>query len=95
MDGPASYDIEHVTRYRYSLPVSGCVMSLCLQPRQDPSQRLLRFEIETDPPAPVNAESDSFGNTKHVLNIHREHRALAITARSTVERTPAPQSRIP
>ena len=89
MDGPASYDIEHVTRYRYSLPVSGCVMSLCLQPRQDPSQRLLRFEIETDPPAPVNAEADSFGNTKHVLNIHREHRALEIAARSTVERTPA------
>ena len=89
MDGPAAYDIEHITRYRYSLPVSGCVMSLCLQPRQDPSQRLLRFEIETDPPAPVNPESDSFGNTKHVLNIHREHRALAITARSTVERTPA------
>ena len=90
MVGPAAYDIEHVTRYRYSLPVSGCVMSLCLRPRQDAGQRLLRFDIETDPPAPMNAKADSFGNTKHVLNIHREHRALAITARATVEQTPAP-----
>ncbi len=89
MAGPATYDIEHVTRYRYSSPVSGCVMSLCLEPRQDADQRLLRFEIETDPPAPMNAEADSFGNTKHVLNIHREHPALAITARATVEQTPA------
>ncbi|MCY4111872.1 MAG: transglutaminase family protein [Chloroflexi bacterium] len=90
MAGPAAYDIEHVTRYRYSSPVSGCVMSLCLEPRQDAGQRLLRFDIETDPPAPMNAEADSFGNTKRVLNVHREHRALAITARATVEQTPAP-----
>ncbi|MCY4113971.1 MAG: transglutaminase family protein [Chloroflexi bacterium] len=90
MVGPATYDIEHVTRYRYSSPVSGCVMSLCLEPRQDAGQRLLHVEIDTDPPAPTNAEADSFGNTKHVLNIHREHRALAITARATVEQTPAP-----
>ena len=63
-------------------------MSLCLEPRHDAGQRLLRFEIESDPPAPVNAEADSFGNTKHVLNIHREHRALTITARSAVEQMP-------
>ncbi len=90
MIGPSTHDIEHVTRYCYSSPVSGCVMSLCLEPRQDAGQRLLRFDIETDPPAPMNAEADSFGNTKHVLNIHREHRALAITTRATVEQTPAP-----
>ena len=88
MVSPAAYDIEHTTRYNYSSPVIGCVMSLCLEPRQDAGQRLLRFEIHTDPPAPVNAEADSFGNTKHVLNIHREHGALAITTRATVEQTP-------
>lgn len=90
MVGPATYDIEHVTRYRYSSTVSGCLMSLCLEPRQDAGQRLVRFAIETDPPARMNAETDSFGNTKHVLNIHREHRALAITTGATVEQTPAP-----
>lgn len=93
MGGPASFVIEHVTRYHYSSPVIGCVMSLCLKPCDDAGQRLLEFDIETDPPAPVNEERDSFGNTKHVLNVHREHRALAITACSTVE--PAPPAPLP
>ena len=88
MGGPSSFAIEHITRYIYSSPVIGCVMSLCLKPCDDASQRLLEFDIETDPPAPVNEERDSFGNTKHVLNVHREHPALTITARSTVERAP-------
>ena len=74
MGGPSSFAIEHVTRYNYASPVIGCVMSLCLKPRDDAGQRLLAFDIKTDPPAPVNEERDSFGNTKHVLNVHREHR---------------------
>ena len=93
MGDPASFAIEHITRYGYSSPVIGCVMSLCLKPRDDAGQRLLKFEIETDPPAPVNEERDSFGNTKHVLNVHREHRSLTITARSTV--APAPPAPLP
>ena len=64
-------------------------MSLCLAPRHDAGQRLVCFDLETDPPAPVNEQRDSFGNTKHILNVHREHRALTITARSTVEQMPA------
>ena len=43
----------------------------------------------TVPPSSLNAETDGFGNTKHVLNIHREHTNLEIIARSTVETTPA------
>ena len=60
-------------------------MSLCLRPRDDSRQRLIHFEVETDPPSALNAENDCFGNTKHVLNIHREHEGLEVTARSTVE----------
>lgn len=85
MTGTTCYEIEHVTRYAYTSPVRDCVMSLCLKPRDDAGQRLRRFEIAADPPAPLNAEMDSFGNTKHVLNIHREHSALEIVARATVE----------
>ena len=92
MGGPP-FAIEHVTRYHYSSPVIGCVMSLCLKPCDDAGQRLLDFDIDTDPPAPVNEERDSFGNTKHVLNVHREHRALTITAFSTV--APAPPNPLP
>ena len=87
MGDPAVYDIEHVSRYTYPSPVRQCVLSLCLKPRDDAGQRLLSFDVTTDPPAPLNSETDFFGNTKQVLNIHREHGALEITSRSTVERT--------
>ena len=82
------YEIEHVTSYLYSSPVQRCVISLCLQPREDCGQQLLRFEATTTPTAPVTNERDCFGNTKHVLNIHREHETLAITTRSTVKVAP-------
>ena len=89
MTGLVRYEIEHVSRYSYASPVRNCVMSLCLEPRNDLGQRLLRFDVTTDPLVPLNGEMDSFGNTKHVLNVHREHEALEVTARSTVELTPA------
>ena len=64
-------------------------MSLCVKPRDDSGQRLLGFEVRTRPSSSLNAETDGFGNTKHVLNIHREHSNLEIIARSTVETTHA------
>ncbi len=93
MGGPALYEptvyqIEHVSRYRYSSPARHCALSLCLMPRDDARQRLLRFEIVTDPEAPQNSEADSFGNTRHVINIHREHQLLEIVSRSSVELDP-------
>ncbi len=84
MSLPVRYEIEHISRYRYEWPVRNCVMAVCLQPQDDERQQLLRFELTTDPPAPNNAEPDGFGNTKHVLNIHREHESLVITAHSIV-----------
>ena len=91
MSDQALYEIEHVSRYLYSSPVRHCALSLCLRPIDDDQQRLLRFHVVTNPPAPLNSETDFFGNTKQVLNIHQEHEALEIAARSTVERgRPAP-----
>ena len=89
MPARTRYEIEHISRYLYPSPVRHCVMSLCMRPRDDRGQRLLHFEAATDPPASLNCEIDSFGNTKHVLNIHREHEALEITARATVETAPS------
>ena len=85
---PARYEIEHVSRYRYSSPAGHCALSLCLTPKEDTRQRLLRFEIVTDPEAPQNSEADSFGNNRQVINIHREHQLLEIAARSSVELEP-------
>ncbi len=86
------YEISHVSRYLYASPARGCIMSLCLKPSDELGQRLLRFELTTAPQGPVNSETDYFGNTRHVLNIHREHEALEITALSTSETAAAPPS---
>ena len=85
MAASSRYEITHVSRYAYTTPVRGCVMSLCLQPNDEPPQRLLDFAIATDPLSSKNSETDCFGNTKHVMNVHREHEALEIVARSVVE----------
>ena len=85
MIGPALYEIEHVSRYLYTSPVRHCVMCLCLRPRDDSGQRLLRFEVATTPQSSLNGETDCFGNTKHVFSIHREHEALEVATSSTVE----------
>ena len=85
MAGAMQYGIKHVSRYLYVSPARQSVMLLCLQPRDDRGQRLLQFEIKTEPPAFLSTETDSFGNTRHVLNIHREHESLEITARSKVQ----------
>ena len=89
MAGAVRYEIRHVSRYRYTGRVSRCAMLLCLEPREDPRQRLLRFEIEAHPAGGLSRERDSFGNARHVLNIHQGHRVLEICAHSTVESKPA------
>ena len=93
MAGAIQYGIKHVSRYLYAAPARQSVMLLCLQPRDDRGQRLLQFEIKTEPPTSLSSETDSFGNTRHVLNIHREHHSLEITARSKVQ--PASFSPLP
>ncbi len=82
------YQVEHVSRYTYSAPARSCIMRLCLKPLADARQRLLRFDVSTDPAATINAETDGFGNARHVLNLHREHAGLAIAASCAIEVQP-------
>lgn len=81
------YRIEHVTRYRYGVPVRNCAMSLALKPLEDHRQRVYAFRIETEPEGSVFPVTDAFGNRRHQLHLNRDHRSLAITARSTVDVT--------
>ncbi len=90
MTGAVRYEIEHLSHYSYTAPVQQCVMLLCLEPRKDRGQRLLDFEIETSPPANLSRETDCFGNTRHLLDLHQMHQILEITTRSTVEVASAP-----
>ncbi|MDE2665513.1 MAG: transglutaminase family protein [Acidobacteriota bacterium] len=87
------YDIEHLSRYHYTRSPKQCVMMLCLKPQNDRGQRVLSFDIETDPASLLTSERDGFGNTRHVFNLDGEHRVLEIVARSTV--SPAPFSPLP
>ena len=82
--GAIHYEIRHVSRYEYAFPARECVMVLCLKPIENAGQQLVRFEIETQPPGSLSAETDPFGNTRHVLCVHPEHESLEIAARSTV-----------
>ena len=90
MPPTASFEIEHLTRYTYAEPARHCVMALCLRPRDDRRQALGSFEVRSDPHSSMTAETDSFGNVKHVLSVLREHTSIEITALSRVEtRAPA------
>ena len=85
------YYIEHVSRYRYETPAQSCVMTLCLQPREDRGQSLREFEIKTEPAAALSSQTDSYGNTHHVFSLHQKHDALRIVAHSDVRTAvPAP-----
>lgn len=84
------YRIEHLSRFVYSHPVRRCTMSLCLQPLQAPGQRLVDFSVRTTPPARLTTETDPFGNTRHVLTLHRDHDTLEVVSTSEVEMEPPP-----
>lgn len=79
------YHIEHLTSYYYQSPAKGCVMSVCLQPRQDERQKIINFSLDIQPVAEASDEIDFLGNCHHVFNIHRRHQQLRIAVCSDIE----------
>ena len=69
MAGIRRLEVRHSSRYVYNGTVRRSIMRLCLKPRDNSRQHLLRFRVETDPPAPLREENDYFGNAKHVLTL--------------------------
>ena len=92
MVGNVRYELEHVTKYRYGIPVRNCAMSLALKPTEDRRQRVSGFRIDTEPAGSLFHVEDSFGNTRHQFHLYHEHRSLVITARSTVDVFPCDSS---
>src|SRR3954470_22807511 len=78
------YAIRHVTRFRYSRPVTESVMQVYMQPRREGPQHCLSFELSTDPRARITASRDSLGNIVHHFDIPSPHTQLTITAQSLV-----------
>lgn len=84
----AVLEVEHVTRYDYSQPVSMAQHLAILEPMSDERQALLEFDLEIDPsadPQASHARRDACGNRLRWFSISRPHEHLTVTARSRVE----------
>jgi transglutaminase-like putative cysteine protease len=82
------YSIRHITRFRYSSPVSESVMEVRMQPGDDRTQRCLRFQLQTTPRAAIQRYTDFFGNTVHYFDVPGRHAALTVTAEALVQIEP-------
>ncbi len=83
------YQVRHITRFRYSAPVSESALEVRMQPRREGRQQCLSFELTTEPRARVMSRHDYLGNVVHHFNIPARHTQLVITAQSLVAQMPA------
>jgi transglutaminase-like putative cysteine protease len=84
------YSIRHLTRFRYSTPISESIMETRMHPRSDSSQHCLSFSLSVSPRCRVFAYRDHVGNHVHHFDIPGEHNQLVIIAESVVEEQPLP-----
>ena len=85
------YTIHHVTRFRYSAPITESVMEVRIQPRSDGFQHCLDFRLSTSPKAQIMSYRDDLGNRVHHFDIPNRHSHLSITAEAMVEVITPPQ----
>jgi len=79
------YSIRHLTRFRYSSPVSESIMETRMHPRSDHSQHCLSFSLSVSPRCRVFSYRDQYGNNVQHFDIPGEHDQLVIVAESLVE----------
>jgi len=81
------YRITHQTVYRHNAPAGAAWQMAQLQPRPEPTQECVDFQLEIDPaPSDLSTRQDYFGNTRHFFSVREPHRELAITSRAVVRR---------
>jgi transglutaminase-like putative cysteine protease len=78
-------EITHETRYIYSGPVRESVMELWLQPWTNQQQRMIDFEIVTEPRAKILTYHDWLGNKVYHFDVPAKHSELTIRSRAVVE----------
>ena len=83
-----NYTVTHVTRFQYQGPVHESVMEVRLGPRNDGSQEVQEFDLETKPAAAVFKYADPFGNDVHHFDIPPPHEELLIQTRMHVRTSP-------
>lgn len=85
--------INHVTEYKYKLPVLYSIQQVHLKPRVEPFQRVLEWSIKA--PAKPSFNTDHFGNTVCNFTINQHHTQLQIEASSLVVIEPLQEGRLP
>jgi len=84
------YSIRHLTKFRYSAPVSESIMEARMQPRSEGPQRCLSFQLAVQPRRRVYSYRDYLGNTVHHFDVPGQHRQLTLIAEALVDVQPAP-----
>ncbi len=79
------YSIRHLTKFRYSKPVSESIMDVRKTPRSEGAQGCLEMQLNVMPRARVFYYRDYLGNTIHHFDVPGHHRQLAIVAESLVD----------
>jgi transglutaminase-like putative cysteine protease len=83
------FSIRHLTRFRYSRPISESIMETRMHPRSDSSQHCLTFSLSVSPRCRVFSYRDHLGNNVQHFDIPGEHNQLVIVAESVVEIQPS------
>src|SRR5258708_4422543 len=84
------YTVHHVTKFRYSAPITESIMEVRIQPRSEGVQRCLDFRLYTSPRAEIMTYRDELGNRVHHFDVPNRHHHLSITAEAIVEVTALP-----
>lgn len=84
------YTIRHITRFRYSAPISESIMEVRIQPRSEGNQHCLDFRLRTNPRSHIMTYRGEYGNRVHHFDIPNSHNALTITAEALVDLTAPP-----
>lgn len=80
------YQLRHLTRYSYALPVTATHSELRLTPRELPWQHVVSSTIRVDPQFELKRRFlDYFGNSARYCSVLTPHHQLTVTAESIVE----------
>ena len=80
--------ITHHTTFQHGASANAAWQMVQLQPRNEPEQECLDFQLEIFPPAAdLATRTDYFGNVRHFFSISEPHQEMAITSHSTVRRS--------
>ena len=77
--------VRHLTRYRYSEPVSYSIQSLRLTPLSFTGQRVLDWKVQAGGAIPGLQFKDGFGNVVQLITVNVRHDELVVEAAGTVE----------